>query len=119
MADSYLYQVEVYALPLGGCELAVLSACDSNVGPNRKLESGSSLTRAFLSAGARRVVSSLWSVDDESTAALMREFASSVSADLKSGKAPNYAEALQRARRSIRQNAKSDWHDPYHWAPLS
>ncbi len=112
--DGVLNLQEVYALPLGGCELAVLSACQSNLGPNRNLEAGSTLTRAFLSAGARRVVASLWSVADDSTRLLMDEFANAIVESLAEG--PHYAQALQRARRLVKQ--QKDFSDPFYWAPF-
>jgi tetratricopeptide (TPR) repeat protein len=116
--DGFLYLNEVYALPLEACELTVLSACDSNVGANRKLEAGASLTRAFLSAGARRVVASLWLVDDASTAEFMGEFAKAIRESLAGASRPNYAQALQQARRHVKQNKNHEWADPYHWAPF-
>src|SRR5262249_15425024 len=69
--EGFLTLHEIYALPLDGCELAVLSACQTNVGPQPPLEAGVSLAGGFLAAGARRVVASHWAVDDRSTAALM------------------------------------------------
>jgi hypothetical protein len=107
---------EVYGLDLKDCELTVLSACNSNIGANRKLEAGSTLTRAFLSAGTRRVVSSLWKVEDESASVLMSRFAEQIAGSLESRTRPNYAAALQDARRHVRQT--KDWSDPHYWAPF-
>src|SRR5262249_43178260 len=73
--DGFLSLFEIHALPLSQCELAVLSACQTNVGPRQPLEAGSTMARAFLAAGARRVVSSQWDVDDQSTAELVSAFA--------------------------------------------
>jgi CHAT domain-containing protein len=113
-----LYLQDVYRMPLGNCHLAVLSACQSNVGAARKLEAGATLTRAFLSAGAERVVSSLWQVDDEATLALMRAFADAIGSALEQGAPPNYAHALQQARRRVKQAPGKAWQDPYFWAPF-
>src|SRR5262249_40015809 len=79
-ADGFLYLHEIYALSLQDCELAVLSACFSNVGPQPPLEAGVTLASGFLAAGARRVVASHWGVDDESTADLMEAFFQKVTA---------------------------------------
>jgi CHAT domain-containing protein len=116
--DGSLFQAEVYDLPLAGCEMAVISACESNLGKPRKLEVGSTLTRAFLSAGSRRVVSSLWQVDDEATAVMMDGFAGAVAEAMRKGERPNYAEALQQARRRVRENKEREWQNPYYWAPF-
>ncbi len=66
------------------------------------------LTRAFLHAGARRVVATLWPVDDWATAALMERFygAGDVPAD------PGHALALaQRALLAAPATA-----NPFYWA---
>lgn len=55
-------------------DLAVLSACSTARGAVFAGEGVQSLAQAFLRAGARSVVASLWQVDDASTAALMQAF---------------------------------------------
>jgi CHAT domain-containing protein len=112
--DGSLNLAEVHRLPLAQCEVAVISACESNVGHTRKLEAGSTLTRAFLSAGARRVVSSMWRVNDEATATLMSEFAAALAEALKAGQDP-----IQQARRKIRADQRRpEWRRPHYWAPF-
>jgi CHAT domain-containing protein len=64
----------VAGLPLQGLELAVLSACDTGPGQVAGGEGIFGLQRAFHMGGARNVVASLWKVDDQATAALMRLF---------------------------------------------
>jgi CHAT domain-containing protein len=69
-----LTALEVSNLDLRGCELVVLSACETGLG---KIEGGEGLLglqRAFHVAGARTVVSSLWSVSDPATSVLMERF---------------------------------------------
>jgi hypothetical protein len=58
---------------LRGCELVVLSACQTNVG-TRVGDSSMALPWGFLYAGAPRVVGSLWKVSDGVTALLMERF---------------------------------------------
>jgi CHAT domain-containing protein/tetratricopeptide (TPR) repeat protein len=65
---------EIAALDLSQCELAVLSACDTNVGVRRAGQGVASLQRALQMAGARSVITSLWKVRDEATKDLMLDF---------------------------------------------
>lgn len=114
--DGFLQLREVHHLPLRDCRLAVLSACDTNVGPDRPMEAGSSLARAFLASGASRVVSSLWSVGDESTAELMGEFFDLTAENIKANDPVTYAKNLHAARTRIRAQRK--YSSPYYWAPF-
>ncbi|MGE0814704.1 MAG: CHAT domain-containing protein [Vicinamibacterales bacterium] len=72
-ADS-LFLREVYGLPLDGVDLAVLSACETERGPEVRGEGVQGFSRALLAAGARRAITTLWRVPDRPTAALMRAF---------------------------------------------
>ena len=65
--DGQLQLYEIYTLPLRS-ELAVLSSCESRVGRVVAGEGVFALSRAFLAAGSRRVVASLWPAEDDSTA---------------------------------------------------
>ena len=115
--DGFLYLHEIYRLPLEECELAVLSACSTNVGPQRPLEAGVTLAGGFLASGARGVLASHWGVDDEATAELMTAFFRKVTDDAKAGRPVRYAQALQQARQQVR-NRKAAWSTPYFWAPF-
>jgi CHAT domain-containing protein len=70
--DGILTAEEVAMLDLSGTEWAVLSACDTGVGEIKAGEGVFGLRRAFQVAGARTVIMSLWSVEDQSTRAWMR-----------------------------------------------
>ena len=76
--DGYLTAEEVGWLDLSGCDLVVLSACDTGLGRPQSGQGLLGLRRAFLTAGARTVVSSLWSVPDQETAELMSLFYSNL-----------------------------------------
>jgi CHAT domain-containing protein len=71
--DGFLQSPEIAQLRLNA-DLVVLSACESAAGPLQGQEGVANLSRAFLLAGARSVVSSLWTVDDKSSLYLMRRF---------------------------------------------
>lgn len=72
--DGILTGEEIAAIDLSGCELAVLSACETNVGERRAGQGIASLQTALSAAGARTTITSLWRVPDEATHALMVEF---------------------------------------------
>ncbi len=65
---------EIATWNLSGCELAVLSACDTSVGLSRAGQGVASLQRALHMAGAHSVITSLWKVPDEATKELMLDF---------------------------------------------
>ena len=71
--DGVLTVEEVAAMDLSGVGWAVLSACETGVGEVRAGEGVFGLRRAFQIAGARTVIMSLWSVDDNSTREWMKE----------------------------------------------
>jgi CHAT domain-containing protein len=72
--DDGLLQVrEIIRLHLNA-ELTTLSACDTGVGKLQGQEGISNLVEAFLVAGSKSVVASLWSADDTSASALMERF---------------------------------------------
>src|SRR5687767_14107329 len=73
-SDDGLLQVrEIRDLPLRA-DLVVLSACETGSGKLLGEEGIASLERAFLLAGAKSVVASLWTADDIFTIALMKRF---------------------------------------------
>jgi CHAT domain-containing protein len=69
-----LYLKEVYRLPLSTVDLVTLSACETEAGKLVGGEGEQGFGQAFLAAGARTVVSSLWRVDDEASAQWMLRF---------------------------------------------
>lgn len=71
--DGYLQASEIVQLKLDA-DLVVLSACDTDVGPIQGEEGIATVARSFLLAGARAVVSTLWSVDDTFSLFLMKQF---------------------------------------------
>lgn len=102
--DGLLSVDELYALDLDA-DLVVLSACETALG---RIESGDDVvgfTRGFLFAGARSIVSSLWSVDDQATSDLMVAFHAAAA---KEGR----AQALRRAQLAMLEK----YRHPFFWA---
>ena len=71
------------------------------------------LTRAFMFAGAPRVICSLWKVDDDATRALMTKFYELWNPKDGQARLPT-AEALRTAQEFVRSQEK--WKHPYYWA---
>ncbi|MEA2560539.1 MAG: hypothetical protein QOH06_2043 [Acidobacteriota bacterium] len=72
--EGLLTARDVLDLKLAGTSLVVLSACSSAGGPVVSWQSGLTLARSFLSAGADRVIATLHAVDDEESARLFQVF---------------------------------------------
>jgi len=106
--DGFLRLHDVYNLKLAA-DLVVLSGCQTALGKDLGGEGLVGLTRGFMYAGARRVVASLWQVDDESTAELMKRF---YRAMLKDGRPPS--EALRVAQLEMSRDRR--WAAPFYWA---
>lgn len=106
--DGLLRTGEIYALDLRA-ELVTLSACQTAQGRDLRGEGIIGWTQGFLYAGAKRVIVSLWSVDDEATAELMRSFYRSL---FQEGMTPSAA--LRSAQEEIRRHPR--WQTPYFWA---
>lgn len=106
--DGFITMQDVYNLRVP-VSLVVLSACRTGLGEDVRGEGLIGLTRGFMHAGASSVVASLWKVDDEATAELMKYFYTNM---LKNGMRP--AAALREAQNTLRQNPH--WSSPHYWA---
>jgi CHAT domain-containing protein len=106
--DGYLRVHEIFNLQLPA-DVVTLSGCQTGLGKEVRGEGLVGLTRAFMYAGAARVVVSLWSVDDEATATLMESFYRGM---IKEGRRP--AEALRAAQ--IEMMRQERWRAPHYWA---
>jgi CHAT domain-containing protein len=97
---------ELSSLDLSRCELAVLSACETNVGISRAGQGIQSLQAALHAAGARTAVTSLWKVPDAATRELMERFYTYLWVE----KLPT-AEALWKAKCDLRAGGRPvrDW----------
>ncbi len=110
--DGFLYLAEIFNLELSA-ELVVLSACQTGLGRMVTGEGVEGMTRAFLYAGAPRVVVSLWAVDDDSTARLMPRFYEAYWAGEQQARP---ARALVEAKRDLIE--RETHAAPMFWAPF-
>ena len=106
--DGILQAREIFRLALEA-ELVTLSACQSALGALITGEGMVGLTRAFLFAGARSIVASLWNVNDKATAYFMSGFYEFLQ------EGHTKSEALRRAR--VRMREHPNYRHPYFWAP--
>lgn len=106
--NGFLRLHDIYNLSLPA-DLVVLSACNTGLGKDVKGEGLIGLTRGFMYAGASSVMASLWKVDDEATAELMKHFYRGV---LKDGLPPS--SALRQAQ--VEMWRQKPWRSPYYWA---
>jgi CHAT domain-containing protein len=109
--NGFLRLYDIYNMNLSA-ELVVLSACQTALGKDIKGEGLVGLTRAFMYAGASRIVASLWRTEDRATALLMKRF---YQAMLGNGMSP--AAALRKAQLSMWQDNR--WRHPRNWAAFT
>ena len=103
--DGLLTAEDVAGLNLLDTELVVLSACETGLGKVHAGEGVFGLRRAFVLAGAKTLVMSLWKVPDETTRRLMLDFYRRLLAGA------SRAEALRQAQLAVRK----DHPYPFHW----
>lgn len=116
--DGLLSMEDVLQLKLPKTDLVILSACNT-AGDNGSGESLSGLARAFFFAGAKGLLVSQWSVDDEATKTLMTE----IFRRYGNGSSIAPAKALQTGMlalldQSTRRADHAYFAHPYAWAPF-
>jgi tetratricopeptide (TPR) repeat protein len=108
LADGWITVRDICSQRLNA-ELVTLSACETGLNEIFAGDEILGLARGFLTAGARSLVLSLWTVSDEATTRLMREFYTQLEAGGETSKALQIAQCG-----FIRQNAH-----PYFWSPFA
>jgi CHAT domain-containing protein len=104
-SDGVVTALKLSGLDLKGTDLVVLSACETGVVDINSTDSVSGLSKAFIQAGAKDIIMSLWSVDDQATKELMSSFYW----EMKVKK--NYAKALKVAKLKMITEGKH----PFYW----
>lgn len=104
--DGFFQAREVFNTRLNA-DLVVLSACQTGKGKLEKGEGVSGLYRAFLHAGSRSVLMSLWSINDKATAEFMKSFYG----ELAVGRSKS--DALRETKLRM---ISSKYRNPFYWA---
>lgn len=102
---------EIVGLNLKNCKLISLSACKTGLGTGLDGQGVIGLRSAILAAGARSILMSLWSVDDDATQQLMCKFYGYL---LDPSHPISEVEALAKAQEFIR--SQPQWKSPIYWA---
>ncbi|MEK6374845.1 MAG: CHAT domain-containing protein [Acidobacteriota bacterium] len=111
-ASGDLDAADIARLHLRQAPLVVLAACGTIRGDADHVEGMPSVARAFLAAGARGVVGTLWEIDDEIASPLFRN----VHQQLKAGRSP--AAALREAQLALAHGADPRLRHPSTWSPV-
>lgn len=106
--DGILNAYEASLLNLQNTELVTLSACETGLGELINGQGVYGLQRAFLTAGAKSVLMSLWVVDDAATQELMTVFYGDW---LQNYPTTNKRASLRKAQLAIKQK----YPNPYYW----
>ena len=109
LADGALTAFDIQGLRLARAPLVVLSACETARADVARGDEAIGLVRAFLVAGASRVIATQWSIDDAVTAEWMR----ALHAELAAGSSVSMA-VSRIQKRYIAAGAH-----PYHWAAFA
>jgi len=102
----------IASLNLARTELVILAACGTMRGDFQHVDGMPSIARAFLAAGARNVVGTLWEVDDDAVAPLFQR----IHIELRRGSDPR--DALRIAQSALAHERNTRLSHPSTWAPV-
>lgn len=110
LADGQLNAIDAFSLDLHACELVTLSGCETGLALSGGGDEQLGLGRAFLAAGAKSLVMSLWPVEDNATNELMKLFYRYLL------QGESKVQALQSAQCQLLREASSIHTHPFFWA---
>lgn len=96
--EGVVTALKLSGLSLKGTKLVVLSACETGLMNANSADSISGLSKAFIQAGAKNIVVSLWSVSDMGTKDLMTIFYKEID------RGKSYSKALKNAKLKMIKN---------------
>lgn len=109
--ENSLYSYEIYNIDLSS-NLAILTACETGKPTYQAGEGMISLAHAFNYAGSESILTSLWEIDEESSAKIVMFFYDNLSSGMPKD------EALRKAKLSYVENAEGRTAAPQYWAGL-
>lgn len=107
--DNFLYAYEIKQLGLQA-GLVVLSACETGIGKYQRGEGVVSIGRGFMYAGAPSLLMTLWSLNDQSGAAIIEQFYHNLSQGMEKD------EAIRQAKLFYLDNYPNEYTHPFMWA---
>jgi CHAT domain-containing protein len=110
LADGRFNAIDAFSLDLWDCELVTLSGCETGLALIGGGDEQLGLGRAFLAAGAKTLVMSLWPVEDNATNELMQLFYQNLL------RGESKVEALKNAQYTLLHREGSSYAHPYYWA---
>jgi len=110
LADGKLNAIDAFNLNLRDCELVTLSGCETGLSLIGGGDEQLGLGRAFLAAGAKTLVMSLWPVEDKRTCELMEIFYRNLL------QGASKVQALRLAQCEFLSRSESAYAHPYFWA---
>ena len=109
--QGVLFTRDLYDMRLNAA-MVVLSACETGLGKYQRGEGIISLARGFAYAGAKSTLTTLWSIDDETTKELMYQFYENIQQNLPKD------EALHQAKIRFLEEQSNIKAHPFYWAPF-